>query len=202
MASHGNPLGSPLLGLVCVFGGGIVIRTLAQIFKSPKLKQLSKPDVVDKTKDKLLRLTFSPLESEDLIQQCGDPSCGAISTFVGTTRNSFQGKAVTKLVYDAYDSMCIKKLNEICDEMRSKWNVKKIVIHHRLGICPVGEASVLIAVSSPHRKASLEATQWCINTLKERVPIWKREHYLDGSIWKENKEFDAKNLTKAKNQSN
>uniref|UniRef100_A0A7S2TT23 Molybdopterin synthase catalytic subunit n=1 Tax=Lotharella oceanica TaxID=641309 RepID=A0A7S2TT23_9EUKA len=120
--------------------------------------------------------------------------CGAIATFVGTTRNNFDGKIVTMLSYEAYAPMAMKQLSLISNQIRKKWPVKKIAILHRLGVCPVGEASVIIAISSPHRKAALEACHWAIDTLKAQVPIWKKEHYQDGSTWKQNKEFDPKAL--------
>ncbi|XP_060519744.1 molybdopterin synthase catalytic subunit [Cylas formicarius] len=118
------------------------------------------------------------------------PSCGAISVFMGTTRDNFEGKCVVNLEYEAYESMAQKAVEKICVELRTHWpNVENIAIYHRLGVVPIKEASVIIAVSSPHRKDSIEATEWCINNIKKSVPIWKKEVYSNSeAIWKENKE--------------
>ncbi|KAK0088601.1 hypothetical protein PV325_011294 [Microctonus aethiopoides] len=121
------------------------------------------------------------------------PSCGAISTFIGTTRDNFDSKTVVKLEYEAYEPMASKVMNSICDEIRAKWNVKHVAIYHRLGEVPVCEASIAIAISSPHRHESLKAVEYAIDNLKSTVPIWKREFYdTTDSTWKENKECDIK----------
>ncbi|KAK4292933.1 hypothetical protein Pmani_034334 [Petrolisthes manimaculis] len=117
------------------------------------------------------------------------PSCGAISLFVGTTRNTFQGKDVVQLEYEAYIEMAEKEMKSLCKVARKKWPLKHIVIHHRLDLVPVKEASVIIAVSSEHRRESLDAVSYLIDSLKAKVPIWKKEIYTDGnSDWKKNKE--------------
>nr|CAH7763139.1 unnamed protein product [Callosobruchus chinensis] len=118
------------------------------------------------------------------------PSCGAISMFIGTTRDNFDGKTVIKLEYEAYESMAKKSIAEICTEIREKWPaVENIVVFHRLGIVPVKEASIAIAVSSPHREEALKAVEWCINSIKKSATIWKKEIYADSKgEWKENKE--------------
>lgn len=96
------------------------------------------------------------------------------------------------LEYEAYEAMALKTMNLICEEMRARWSdIKNIGIHHRLGTVPVKEASVVIAVSSPHRKSSLEAVHFAIDELKKSVPVWKKEQYAEGegcSEWKENRE--------------
>lgn len=91
--------------------------------------------------------------------------------------------------YEAYEKMALKEMNNICEKIRSKWNLEYIVIYHRLGEVPVSEASVVIAISSPHRKESLKAVEYAIELLKSSVPIWKKEVYdSNESEWKENKE--------------
>ena len=118
-----------------------------------------------------------------------DSFTGASSIFVGTTRDSFENKTVAKLSYEAYEPMAIKEMKQLCENVRKEFKVHKIYMLHRLGEVPVKEASIVIAVSSVHRKDSLDAVQVLIDTLKERVPIWKKEIYEDGnSEWKENKE--------------
>ncbi|KAF7991992.1 hypothetical protein HCN44_010793, partial [Aphidius gifuensis] len=117
------------------------------------------------------------------------PSCGAVSSFIGTTRDTFNSQEVMKLSYEAYQDMALKKMNVICNEIREKWNVFNIAIHHRIGDVPVGEISVVIAVSSVHRNESLKAVEYAIDRLKQTVPIWKKEIYKNQQAeWKENKE--------------
>lgn len=140
-------------------------------------------------------LTAAPLESYNPSELVGCPEAGAISSFVGTTRNTFQGKQVVQLEYEAYDAMAVKQMHQLCAGIRSRWpGVSKCAILHRTGVVGIGEASVLIAVSSPHRRESLEAVAWCIDELKRVLCVWKKEHYADGSVWKQNAEFDAATL--------
>ncbi|KAF5305732.1 hypothetical protein FQR65_LT07628 [Abscondita terminalis] len=120
----------------------------------------------------------------------GGPTCGAISIFVGTTRDKFDGKTILNLQYECYESMAMKSLKELCVEIRKQWpDVHAIAIHHRLGTVPLKEASVIIAISSPHRATAMTAVVWCIENLKKTVPIWKKEVFSDNTEeWKENKE--------------
>lgn len=91
--------------------------------------------------------------------------------------------------YEAYEPMALKEMNNICSKIRSQWKVHHIAIYHRLGEVPVSEASIVIAISSPHREESLKAVEYAINSLKASVPIWKKEVYdTQESQWKENKE--------------
>ncbi|XP_072167054.1 molybdopterin synthase catalytic subunit-like [Diadema setosum] len=137
----------------------------------------------------VIRLTPSQLSVDEAVQVVTHPSCGAVSVFLGTTRDNFEGKTVVRLEYEAYEPMAEKELNKLCAEMRQKWELHKIAIFHRLGHVPVKESSVIIAVSSAHRKESLEAVQYCIDQLKAVVPIWKKEMYAgDEGCWKANKE--------------
>jgi molybdopterin synthase catalytic subunit len=133
-------------------------------------------------------------ETLPTLQECydfvNDPGCGAISTFVGTTRDNFQGKKVTKLSYEGYVPMAEKELRKLCDDATEKFSVHKIAAVHILGDCPVGQASVILACSSPHRRDALNCCEYLIDELKARVPIWKREVYEDdASVWKENVEW-------------
>lgn len=142
----------------------------------------------------MVKITNEPLDVNDAFVRATIPSTGATSIFVGTTRDNFEGKKVVKLEYEAYEPMAVKELKLLCAEIREKWQVSRIVIEHRLGEVKVTEASVVIAISAPHRKESLEAVDFCIDRLKEKVPIWKKELYEDGgNVWKENKECCWKN---------
>lgn len=122
-----------------------------------------------------------------------DPSCGAISTFSGITRDKFQQKRVLRLSYEGYVPMAEKELRKICVEANEKYpSIWKIAVVHILGDCPVGKSSVILAASSPHRRDAMECVMYLIDELKSRVPIWKREIYQDGdgeSVWKENSEW-------------
>ncbi|KAI8424795.1 hypothetical protein MSG28_006727 [Choristoneura fumiferana] len=137
-----------------------------------------------------LQLTADKLSVDAISELVVDDSCGAVSIFVGTTRDNFDGKKVLRLEYEAYEPMALKAMKAICTEIRDKWPaVHGIAIYHRLGNVPCREASVVIAVSSPHRRESLDAVSLCIDLLKAKVPVWKREVYADAApAWKENVE--------------
>ena len=117
------------------------------------------------------------------------PEAGAIATFSGTTRDTFEGKQVVELRYEAYVPMALKCLRSICSSARSSWSLRSMAVAHRLGPVPVGETSVFTAVSSVHRDDALEACRFVIDELKASVPIWKKEVYANGEVWKENSEF-------------
>lgn len=129
----------------------------------------------------------------ELVDWCQSDEGGAISTFLGTTRNNFEGKAVVSLEYEAYEDMAMDALERVCKKVRSQWEVMKIGIAHKLGSCPVGDVSVCIVISSAHRKEAIKAVEFFIDDLKASVPIWKKEVYgkewLGDSSWKKNKEF-------------
>uniref|UniRef100_A0A0B7BAZ9 Molybdopterin synthase catalytic subunit n=1 Tax=Arion vulgaris TaxID=1028688 RepID=A0A0B7BAZ9_9EUPU len=130
------------------------------------------------------------LSVDEISDMVSSPSCGAVSVFIGTTRDNFNGNQVLRLEYEAYIPMAKKKLLEVCASIRQKWNVHKIAIFHRIGVVHVKEASIIIAISSVQRKESLDAVQYAIDTVKVDVPIWKKEVYGDeSSSWKENKEW-------------
>uniref|UniRef100_A0A1B0GDW7 Molybdopterin synthase catalytic subunit n=1 Tax=Glossina morsitans morsitans TaxID=37546 RepID=A0A1B0GDW7_GLOMM len=137
-----------------------------------------------------LLLTHNSLGVGAISNLVGANSCGALSMFIGTTRDNFEHKRVASLEYEAYEPMALKQLGNICDEIRKRWpDCLNIAIYHRLGLVPVGEASVVIGISSPHRQVSLESVAFAIDELKKTVPIWKKEVYDNHeSAWKANKE--------------
>jgi len=136
-----------------------------------------------------IKLTYDPLDVSAISSFVTHPLTGATSVFIGTTRDNFEGKKVLRLEYEAFESMAVKELGKVVAEVRDKWEVHAVAIHHRLGVVNVTEASVVIAVSSPHRKEALEAVHFAIDKLKATVPIWKKEIYDEGeTAWKENKE--------------
>ena len=137
----------------------------------------------------IIEITHEPLAVDAITDQVKDASTGAISIFIGTTRDHFEGKKVAKLDYEAYVPMAKKELAKVCKKMRDQWSLCNIAIYHRLGEVKVTEASVVIAVTSEHRKESLEAVHFAIDDLKANVPIWKKEVYdNDAPAWKQNKE--------------
>ncbi|PKA51429.1 Molybdopterin synthase catalytic subunit [Apostasia shenzhenica] len=118
-----------------------------------------------------------------------DPAAGAIATFEGTTRDTFEGRRVIELRYEAYVPMAARRLSEACAAARSRWPLRRLAVAHRLGVVPVGDASVFIAASAVHRADAMDACRFIIDEIKASVPIWKKEVYADGEIWKENREF-------------
>lgn len=110
-------------------------------------------------------------------------SDGADLVFIGKVRDHSRGKTVLHIDYEIYDSMALKELNRIADETLGKWDLSRILIVHRYGRVNIGEASIVIAVSSSHRDESYQASRYIIDEIKKRVPIWKKEFYSDGSEW-------------------
>jgi molybdopterin synthase catalytic subunit len=108
---------------------------------------------------------------------------GGIVYFVGTVRNQTKGKRVLKLDFEAYEPMAVKEMHKIAERALEQFDIQKIAIHHRTGSLEVGEIPVIIAVSSAHRKAAFAACEFAIDTLKETVPIWKKEYFEDGEVW-------------------
>ncbi|MCX7679350.1 MAG: molybdenum cofactor biosynthesis protein MoaE, partial [Spirochaetes bacterium] len=111
------------------------------------------------------------------------PHDGAIVTFIGKARQFSEGKKVLFLLYDVYESMAQRELEKICETAIKRWPLSRAIIAHRYGKVEIGEASVFIGVSAPHRVEAFEAAQFMINTIKKTVPIWKKEFYEDGSVW-------------------
>ena len=103
--------------------------------------------------------------------------------FIGTIRDVTAGKKVLQLEYEAYESMALKEMHKIADGALLKWPIENILIHHRTGMLQIGESAVIIAVASPHRDAAFEACRFAIDTLKQTVPIWKKEIFEDGEVW-------------------
>ena len=129
------------------------------------------------------QITQEPIHLDELTAFVADPGAGAMATFVGTTRDSNDGRRVIRLEYECYPGMAEKEMEKIGQEVLERWPVKKVAMLHRLGRVDIGEASVAIAVSSGHRHAAFEACHYAINQLKETVPIWKKELYEGGEVW-------------------
>lgn len=123
----------------------------------------------------------TPLDPAGLLAEVATDAHGASILFVGTVRNVNDGRAVTGIEYAAYESMAARELESIVNEAASRFGTQQIVVEHRLGQLGLGEASVVIAVSHAHRTAAYDASRFVIEELKRRVPIWKREQYVDGT---------------------
>jgi molybdopterin synthase catalytic subunit/molybdopterin converting factor small subunit len=128
-------------------------------------------------------LSAEPLSLERVVDEVRDEQAGAIATFTGTTRISSRGRTVTHLDYEAYEGMAERVMAEIAEGLQSRYELSAVAIHHRVGRVGIGETSVVIAVSAPHRQDALAACKDAIDELKERVPLWKKEVYEDGAEW-------------------
>jgi molybdopterin synthase catalytic subunit len=132
--------------------------------------------------DNLIELTEKSIDVSALLQMVQRPEAGAVVLFLGTTRQFTRGRETERLRYEAYRGMAVKELERLRDEAFARWPLAACCIVHRLGEAPLAEASVAIAVSSPHRADAFAAGEWLIDELKQRVPIWKQEHWADGSV--------------------
>ncbi|MBE9077088.1 molybdenum cofactor biosynthesis protein MoaE [Romeria aff. gracilis LEGE 07310] len=126
-------------------------------------------------------ITFAPLSLETVYQLADDAANGAVVVMSGMVRNQTDGLPVVALEYQAYEPMAMQVFRQIAAEIRDRWPVTHVVIHHRIGKLTVGEISVLVAVGCPHRTEAFAACQYAIDTLKHNAPIWKKEHWQDGS---------------------
>ncbi|EIM92539.1 molybdenum cofactor synthesis 2 [Stereum hirsutum FP-91666 SS1] len=148
-------------------------------------------------------LTHDRLDTNEIIVSVGDDAAGAVAVFIGTTRNSFKGKVVTKLEYQAYSKLAIKTISDILTTTRASVSrsshdpspnavspLIRCTVHHRLGTVPVGEPSIVIAVSSPHRREAFAACELILEEVKKKAQIWKREYYEgereEDAEWKAN----------------
>jgi molybdopterin synthase catalytic subunit len=129
----------------------------------------------------MIQLTRDPIDYHALTQQVRRADCGAVVTFLGTVRDLTGDRVTVALDYEAYPGMAEKKMAEIEQDTRSRWPIGELVMVHRLGHLEVGEVSVAVAVSCPHRAQAFEACRYAIDRLKELVPIWKKENWSDGS---------------------
>ncbi len=130
-----------------------------------------------------IQVLDTDLVPQDCINFVTNPSSGGIDVFIGTVRNQTKGKPVVKLDFEAYIPMAISEMRKIAIRACEQWPIEKIAMHHRVGTLDIEGIAVVIAVATPHRKASFDACQFCIDTLKETVPIWKKEFFEDGEVW-------------------
>lgn len=130
-----------------------------------------------------IHISDEPLDEDFCKEFVKGPESGGIVIFIGTVRHQTQGKTVVRLEFESKVSMALKEMQKIIDKARYKWPIEKMLIHHRVGSLAIGDTAVVIAVSAAHRKAAYEASQFAIDTLKQTVPIWKKELFTDGEVW-------------------
>jgi molybdopterin synthase catalytic subunit len=130
-----------------------------------------------------IELLETPLSTHACQAAVADDGAGGIVWFVGTVRNQTQGRTVRRLEFEAYTPMAISELRKIGEQASARWPAQKMVIHHRVGMLEVGDIAVIIGVACPHRGEAFAACQFAIDTLKQTVPIWKKEFFDDGEVW-------------------
>ena len=130
-----------------------------------------------------IKITGEEIDIQSCIAGVMSPSSGGIDVFIGTVRDATQGKRVLKLEFESYEPMAVSEIKKITEQIMSQWPVHNIVIHHRTGQLPIGAVAVVIAVSAAHRAAAFEACRYAIDTLKQTVPIWKKEFFDNEEVW-------------------
>ncbi len=130
---------------------------------------------------KMIQLTCQPICTDAILTRVGSPQAGAVVLFLGSVREMTDGRRTVMLEYESYHDMAERKLVELEAEARARWPLIECVIVHRTGALQLGETSVAVATSAPHRDDAFEAAHWLIDTLKQVVPIWKKEHWADGT---------------------
>jgi len=128
-------------------------------------------------------LTDDPLSVDAALKAVQSDRAGAIDIFIGTVRNNTQQRSVERLDFEAYTTMAVKEMEKLAEQACKRWPVEKVAIYHRNGTLQIGDIAVIIAVSTPHRQAAFEACKYVIDTLKQTVPIWKKEIFDDGEVW-------------------
>lgn len=131
----------------------------------------------------MIKITEKPIDVQKVIDTANSLGAGAVNVFIGTVRNTAHGKNVVWLEYEAYESMAVAEIRKIIDEASHRWPLLGWAVSHRVGTLKPAEVSVVVAVSAPHRRESFEACQFIIDSLKTKVPIWKKEVFEDGEEW-------------------
>lgn len=130
-----------------------------------------------------IQISDRPLNIQSCIEWAMDPQCGAVDVFIGTVRASTKQKKVVRLEFEAYENMALNEMKRIAEEVLQKFSALKILIHHRTGVLQIGDVPVVIVVAAAHRDAAFDACRYAIDTLKQTVPIWKKEVFKDGEEW-------------------
>ena len=130
-----------------------------------------------------IQLKESALDPQECINFITSDGAGGQAVFIGTVRDQTKGRKVVRLEFEAYAPMAISEMKKIAGEIQERWPAEKVSIHHRVGPLQITDIAVIIAVSTPHRKAAFQACEFAIDTLKQTVPIWKKEIFEDGQVW-------------------
>ena len=130
-----------------------------------------------------IQVSDQPLNIQACIEWAMDPECGGIDVFIGTVRSNTKKKKVVRLEFEAYEKMALSEMNRIAEDVFKKFPVQKILIHHRTGVLQIGDVPVVIVVAAAHRDVAFDACRYAIDTLKQTVPIWKKEVFEDGEQW-------------------
>lgn len=139
-----------------------------------------------------VHLVREKIETQKILENIKQPEDGAVALFEGIVRNHSRGRKTLYLEYEAYEDMALRQMQSLVDDAKKKLPIRDAVIIHRLGRLEIGETSVLIVVSSAHRAAAFDACRWLIDTLKQQVPIWKKEFFEDGTAWAPGEPFPGK----------
>ncbi len=138
-----------------------------------------------------VELSDKPIDASSLLAETKAGEDGAVVLFDGIVRNNTRGRQTLFLVYEAYEEMALAEMHKLAAEARAKFSIRSVTLVHRLGRLEIGETSVLILVASAHRGAAFDACRWLIDTLKKTVPIWKKEHFVDGAVWADGEAFPS-----------
>ena len=149
-----------------------------------------------------VRLVRAPIAAAELQQRIRRGPDGAVCVFEGIVRDNTRGRTTLYLDYEAYEEMAMREMERLGHEAVERFGVREVVIHHRLGRMEISETSVFIAVASAHRAAAFDACRWLIDTLKKKVPIWKKEYFVDGAVWADGEAFPEELTAKDANDAN
>jgi molybdopterin synthase catalytic subunit/molybdopterin converting factor small subunit len=173
----------PALGLGDEPGGLLYAVNRAYVERTQELRDGDEVAVIPPVSGGDFRLSAEPLDVAAAIAEAESPDAGAVATFVGTVRRRSRDRNVLYLEYEAFEEMAEPMLRSLADDLTARHGLSRVAIHHRIGRVEIGEASVVIAVSAPHRGAALDACREAIDTLKETIPLWKKEFYEGGEEW-------------------
>jgi molybdopterin synthase catalytic subunit/molybdopterin converting factor small subunit len=173
----------PRLGLGDEPGGLLYAVNRAYVDRGHPLADGDEVAVIPPVSGGALLLTSEPLDLAAAVAEAASDDAGAVATFVGTVRRQSRGREVVHLEYEAFEEMAEPMLAQLAGDLKEKHGLCEVAIHHRVGRVEIGESSVVIAVSAPHRAAALDACREAIDTLKGTIPLWKKEFYADGEEW-------------------
>lgn len=170
-----------------------VLRDADEVGLLPPVSGGAHSNIADAPGDRsgAVAFTRSPIPSAELIAKARQSEDGAIVVFDGVVRNQTRGRPVLHLDYEAYEEMALRQMRRLAQEAREQFAVRHVSIVHRLGKILVGESSILIVVASAHRAQAFDACRWLIDTIKTKVPVWKRETFIDGAVWADGEPFPA-----------